>query len=183
MRFIDRDGDFNFPVLLSIPAIFTTVFAIQKALGYEDNGELKVMWLVPISSVLFAAMTVILVDQWREDDLRDWLLKHEAELAGDGADYHGVRLRADSRLFRFHFAWSLFVISARVPGRPLIEGIDNLGRARWRYNLVTLVLGWWYWSGPFRTIRVLWQNRRRGQAISVAQYLHWVRNPKVDVDV
>jgi hypothetical protein len=105
----------------------------------------------------------ILREQTREDAFRAWLLEHEAQLYQGGADYCGVTLMAASPVYRYRYVYSLLLLHVAARGRPLIEGADDIRGARFGYDVVTLLLGWWFlWRGPFVTVAALRDNHRRG---------------------
>ena len=173
----DRDGEFNFPIVLAAPAIAGLVFLGQSLLGASDIPLVNAIVFEAFALVLLAGMIPIILDQRREDAFRAWLFEHETELAGDGADYHGVRLRADTELVRLHYVWSMLLISLRARGRPLVAGVDDVDRVRRSYALISSILGWWFWRGPITTIQALRFNRRGGQSLTIAAYIHELRNP------
>lgn len=77
------------------------------------------------------------------------------------------RLIEGATLVQFEYCISLIVITFTLQsGVYLIERNQKTGPYSWRYNLVTILLGWWGipW-GPIRSIRALRTNSNGGKLI------------------
>lgn len=173
MKVVDRDGDFNFVLLLGVVGAFIFVLDIVSAVRRPEELASGGFWLgLAVASPFLGSTWFILREQAREDRFRAWLLEHQAELWQEGgASYHGIPLRADSLVHRYSYMFSLIILRFTVPGRPLVLGLDDLPRCRIGYNVVTLLFGWWFITGPIFTPLTVWRNFKGPQAITIAGYM------------
>lgn len=173
MKVVDRDGDFNFVLILGVAGFLLLLSFVTSAIGQPEDLTSGIMWVVlAVAVACLGSTSFILREQAREDRFRAWLLEHHAELWQEsGASYHGIWLRADSQVHRYAYMFSLFLVRFTVPGRPLVVGIDDLPRCRRGYNVVTLLFGWWFITGPLFTPLTVWRNFKGPQGITIAEYM------------
>jgi hypothetical protein len=173
MKVVDRDGDFNFVLLIGLAGLLIAVGFTVGAFRRPEDLARPLVWVAAgIAVACLGSTGFILREQAREDRFRAWLLEHRNELYQGGASYHGITLDAESPIYRYTYMFSLGVVRFTVPGRPLVLGLDDLRRARRGYNIVTFLFGWWFITGPLFTPLVLYRNFKSPQPISIAEYMH-----------
>lgn len=173
VKVLDWNGEFNF---LLIPTTLGTLLlgsSVVQAFSHPErlsNGGLLVG--LALATVLVLPGALLLREQHREERFRAWLIEHHADLYQGGASYHGITLTAASQLQRYAYVQSLVLVSVQAIGRPLVLGLDDPPRCRRIYDLVTLLWGWWFITGPFLTVATVYRNHKAPQTLSVAEYMH-----------
>ncbi len=181
VKIVDRDGDFNFVLLLTLPLCFVG----NAIFEYSTEGAMPLIISTAVSVPCLAALAFILREQLREDAFRAWVSENEGAIAYGNAEYRGLPMTLHSTIYRYRYTYSLLLINVNTFGRPLVEGREDLRGASIGYNAVSALLGWWYlFRGPWITAKVLFSNIRRGpEQMTLEQYIDWMRSSEAPVQV
>jgi hypothetical protein len=173
----DRDGDFNFPILIPLAtALLGWIAYSELARGHWSSA---IVWIaLPFALAFLGAAVFILREQIREDRLRDWLFRSADEIWASGVMRDGVLVRPDTELVVFPVTVSLVVLRMRVPTCPLLAG-SSPGATKLGALLTTATTGWWSLGGILRTPLDIAVCLRGGERCTVSDYMEQLQKDGV----
>ncbi len=119
---------------------------------------------------------------WRHDTppqgpIYDWLLAHKAQIRDGTAEYMGTPVNDATEFVQFRYVISLCAATLTFTSPHDLPTPANafLNGARWKYALVTFLLGWWCfpWGPPF-TIHALIVNLGGGRKRTAGSLLQFI---------
>jgi hypothetical protein len=173
---VDRDGDFNFAILLVPISLLCGGFCV----AWSQNDHLVAMAIAAVLTVAYGAVGVfVLREQHREDALRRWLLKNAIEIWERGVSRDGVLVRPDTELVIHSVSLSLLVVWTNTPCCPQLADGPSPQQSKRGALLTSALLGWWSLPGVMRTPFTLASTLRGGARITVHEYMELLQKAGV----
>ncbi|MBK6922598.1 MAG: hypothetical protein IPH07_34735 [Deltaproteobacteria bacterium] len=170
---VDRDGDFNFALLM---------FGVVAVAGYAAFAFDPVHSLAAIAIALVVALVYLLgavfvvLEQSREDAFRGWLLHHAAEIRDTGVLRDGIVVRLDTELVTFPIGVGMLLLRLRATACPRVATASNAHAGKTGAMLITGVTGWWSLFGVLHTPFNLLTSLRGGERCTVREYLTYLQD-------
>lgn len=167
---VDRDGDFNFALVTCLPAVLALLVVTLDLLGGGgvEWGLLAIGLTVAV--VYSAATAYFLIEQGEENRFRAWLLSSVPAIERGEGRWGNVLVLPNTELRRFQVLVSVGFMSFTVQLRPRIAGGEDLRRVKAISTAFTLLMGWWFLTGPLLAPVIAFRNARGGLPCTVAEY-------------
>jgi hypothetical protein len=110
--------------------------------------------------------------QVRPEVFLQGLLQNKNAITNGGWNYQGMLVTPGTEVTQFFFAYSVVIMSARIPSRFYVIGQENTALMNAFYSSATFLCGWWGvpW-GPIYTVQSLYWNVRGGNRLRVGDLI------------
>ncbi|MBK8238590.1 MAG: hypothetical protein IPK74_23945 [Deltaproteobacteria bacterium] len=166
---MDRDGDFNFTLLMfGVSALGAFALVNNVARGWSITSSV----IAAVMAVAYLVGGIFVVrEHRREDAFRQWLFSHAHAIWAEGVEYQGVLVRPDTELVTFPIGVSMLILRFSQPSCPELAEGPYATRARLGTVLTTGTAGWWSLFGVLATPMELFVAARGGARITVNEYM------------
>ncbi len=129
---------------------------------------------------------------WRYEEkaqgpIYDWILANKEQIRAGTAKYMGTCVDEETQFYQYRYVVSFFVgtFSFTTPHYLPTSENGHLKHARWKYALISLLLGWWCfpWGPPFtiHALMVTFGGGSKRTAASLLQLVEWGWDAPSDV--
>lgn len=171
---VDRDGDFNFSLLMFAVVAGAGYAAFSWGVAGASGAACTAALLVAIVYLLGGVF--VLAEQSREDAFRRWLFDHAAAIRDAGVTRDGVLVRLDTELVTFPIGVGMLLLRLRATACPRVATASNAHAGKTGAMLLTGITGWWSLSGVLHTPFNLLTSLQGGERCTVREYLTYLQD-------
>lgn len=164
---LDRDGDFNFPILM----FGVTALACWAAFDPRTSASGASTAAIAVGVVYLVGGIFVLREQHREDLLRRWLFTHANEIWQSGVERDGFVVRPDTQLVTYPLGVSMLVLWFQRSGCPRFAEAADANAGKLGALFTTALCGWWSIFGVLGTPLQLLTCVRGGNRSTVHDYM------------
>lgn len=171
-------------VFIAFLAIIFFADAVRFLTGIGEPQDLhKALLGFAVSGVLVGLYYFLSSQKRQSDAFYGWLRANRVAIRSGGASYEGRPITPETQVVQFEAVVSFVIGGTTVHSRPFFPGQRGILPMGLVLSLVTFLLGWWEWMGPWGTCRALWRNLRGGKKKNIGELLRYLTPPKPCLEI
>ncbi|MDF2546334.1 MAG: hypothetical protein K0R93_1232 [Anaerosolibacter sp.] len=142
------------------------------------NGNIEVaLFSFAFATLIFGIFYFFKKERDYSNDFCIWAMENKECIYDGKAEYNGIRITPDTEIVRCSACISILFFSFKAPSRFLIKDYHHTYLINFVYSITTLLFGWWAFPlGPINTIKVLFNNIRMHERITIEYLIYLIED-------